>query len=361
MRLAEYFAGRPGNLREALAGQVLPRPTVKIVGDVASRFLESHRDLVPPASVFSLSGAWLYGPQGWIVAPGDVFLIDASFEGNVPEKPVSEHLIYRARRGKAPSKRRLAGRCLSLASDYAIGGFGHFIHDSLTRLLLVEASGMNVAEFDWVYLPRPATPVVEAMVARLGIAPGRLLNYEAGVDLWSEELTATSFPGVPGHISRPYSDFLRSKFAPTPRRRDRRVYLSRHGYRRNFSNLKEVEDVLGRNGFEEVRPHEDAETLQKCTEAAFVFCIEGANFFNAAFCPAGTRVMLVFPDRLPHAVPYALTLAEAAGFQTWLIGGGTVGPSDVDGGIADVYLDPTRLETAIQQMISAQSEVYAPR
>jgi hypothetical protein len=352
MHLNEYFAGHPGELREAIPAYPLPRPRPELVGNVPSRFLESFRAEVPPAYVFRLSDARLLGAEGWIAAPGDTFLLDASYEGNVVGMPMGDHHIFRSRRGFSPAQRRLPGRCLSLASDYAIGGFGHFIHDSLTRILLVEKAGLKLSEFDWIYLPRMATPAVRELVTKLEIEPERLLNHDVGFDLSCEDLTATSFPGAPGSIASIYAEFLRSRFAPVPRRRDRLIYLSRHGFRRNFSNLKEVEDVLQRYGFEEVRPHEDKDTIQKCAEAAFVFCIEGANFFNATFCPVGTGVVLVFPDRLPHCKPYAFTLAEACGFRTIVISGDTVGAVNVDGGIADLYLDPNILELALKQLMA---------
>jgi capsular polysaccharide biosynthesis protein len=352
MRIREYFAGGLGSVREVIPAQALKRPNPEVVDPFPSRFLETSRDEVPPACIFTLRDAKVVGAEGWIVAPGDVFLIDASFEGNVAGKPASGHHIFRSRRGRPPARRVLPGRCLSIASDYAIGGFGHFVHDSLTRLCIVAEAGYSPADFDWVYAPRPDTPIVRELMAGLGIPPGRLLNFDASVDLFCEELTATSFPGVPGMIAPVYANYLRSHFAPAKERSDRRIYLSRNGYRRNFANLAEVEETLARHGFEEVRAHDDPQTLKKCAEAQYVFCIEGASFFNALFCSAGTSVLLVYPDRLPHSVPYALTLAEAAGFRTLVMGAETVGEPGVDGGIADVYLDPVRLVDALKRLIS---------
>ena len=352
MRIREYLSSSPGQVTEALPLQELVPPHPTQLGAFPSRFLGSLRTSVPPACVFSLPGARVLGAEGWVVAPGDVFLTDASFEGNVEGKPLRDHHIFRVRRGRAPAQRPLPGRCLSLASDYAIGGFGHFVHDSLTRLCLVEGCGLRAPEFDWVYLPRPDTPIVREIVSRLGVAPERLLNFDARFDLRCEELTATSFPGAPGTIAPAYARFLRSRFSPPALRSNRRIYLSRNGFRRNFSNLAEVEAILSGHGFEEVRAHYDPLTLQKCAEAEYVFCIEGASFFNAVFCRPGTGVLLVYPDRLPHAVPYALTLAEAAGFRTFVMKGETVGDAGVDGGIADLHLDPVALEHALKRMIS---------
>lgn len=349
-RMADYFGNHPGTLREVLPAHPVAIARPITVGEFPSRFLEAPATTAPAGQVFTVREASLLGPEGWVVAPPDTWLVDAGYEFHDPSKTLAHYHVFRARQGRAKPRRRLAGRCLSLATDYAIGGFGHFIHDSLSRLLLVERGGWNVRDFDWVYLPRPDTAAVRELVAQLGIDPRRLLTHDPAHDLDCEELTATRFPGVPGYFSPPYAEFLRGRFSPPPTRRDRRIYLSRRGFRRNFANVEEIESILRQHGFEEVRADTDPATRQKCAEAALVFSLEGANFFNALWCPAGTRVLLVFPDRLPHSLPYALSMAGACGFKAFAIGGRSVGPATLDGGIADVHLDPDVLNDALRQL-----------
>ena len=169
MRLRDYFSARPGSLRVALAEQALPPPRPALDSTMPQRFLASFRDSVPAAFVFTLHDARLLGAEGWVVAPGDIFLIDASFEGNVAAKAVRDHHIYRSRRGVALPLKQLKGRCLSLASDYAVGGFGHFVHDSITRLLLIEQAGFKLSDFDWIYVPHPRTAVPLGIISSLGV------------------------------------------------------------------------------------------------------------------------------------------------------------------------------------------------
>jgi len=349
-RLAEYFAHRVGHLREVLPAQALRPPLPEVIGEVPPRFFQSVHTSVPPGQVFTVAGARLLGPAGWVVTADDTFLMDAGFEANDATTPLAAYRIFQTYRGIPPPLRRLPGRCLSLASDFTIGGFGHFIHDSLTRLLLIEQAGLRLQEFDWLYLSHPDSPAARQLVAKLGIPPGRLLSYDPECDLWCQELTATGFPGIPGHIAVVYAEFLRRRFSPIPRRSDRRLYLSRRGFRRNFENAEAIENILQQYGFEEVLAHEDRDTLQKCAEATLVFSVEGANFFNAVFCPPGTQVLVVVPDRLPHNVPYVLTLAEACGFPTFLMSGNTVGPPGVDGGIANFHLDPDKLRQGLERL-----------
>src|SRR5262249_4640750 len=118
-------------------------------------------------------------------------------------------------------------------------------------------------------------------------------------------------------------------------------------YRRTFSNAQAVERVLREHGFEEVCGHQDPDTIAKCATAEFVFSLEGANFINALFCPAGTRVLLAFPDRLAHSLPFALSLVAACGFTAVVVSAETIGPSGIDIDAANVYLDPGKLEEAL--------------
>jgi len=349
--LRDYFATQAaGALREVLPAQRLTPPQPEVIGEISPRFLRYTAETVPPGHVFSLQQARVLGPEGWVVTANDTFLLDAGFEANGPEKKIGDYQIFFSRKWEARPLRRLPGRCLSLASDYAIGGFGHFIHDSLTRLLLVERAGLDLQSFDWIYLPRPETVVAKQLTDTLGIDPSRLLGYDPQHDLACDDLTASQYPGVPGHIAPVYGEFLRRRFAPAPRRRNRRVYLSRTGFRRNFSNRDEIEAILRTHGFEEVQAHVDPETLQKCAEAECVVSIEGANFFNAFACPAGTKVLVIFPDRLPHSVPYALSLAQACGLQAFVMSGATVGPADLDGGTADLHVDPLVFQQALGRL-----------
>jgi len=348
--LHDYFSRHCGALKEIIPPHEIRLAKPVTHGDFPVRFLASSHNEAPAGRIFELGGARLIGPEGWVIAANDTWLAGAAYESADPSKPLAEYEIFHARRGLAKPLRHLAGRTLSLASDYAVGGFGHLLHDSLSRLLLIERSGMRPQDFDWVYLPRLRTPTVNKIVSSLEVPPGRLLNYDARHDLECEHLTATAFPGHPGYLSPPFAQHLRARFAPVATRNDRRVHLSRRGFRRNYTNAPEIDAILQSRGFEEVQSATAGDAVQKCAEAAFVFSLEGANFFNAAFCPAGVRVLLVFPDRLPHHLPYALSLCGALDHQVHVMAGQSIGPASLDGGEADLVIDPALLVQALDAL-----------
>ena len=126
------FRAPRGASAEVLPAQTLRPPRPEVIGEMPPRFLQSIHTSVPPGQVFTVTGARLLGPAGWVVTADDTFLMDAGFEANDASTPLAAYRIFQTRRGLPPRLRRLPGRCLSLASDFTIRGFGHFIHDSLT-------------------------------------------------------------------------------------------------------------------------------------------------------------------------------------------------------------------------------------
>lgn len=351
VRAENYFRWNEGSLREVLPRLPLPPITAVQHAPIPPRFFDRWQPDVPPAGILELPQARLLGSDGWIVGARDSYLLDASYWA-YPDAQHQPREHYMLRRRLAPRVRRLPGRTLSLASDFGIGGFGHFLHDSLTRLLLLERAGIDPRDFDWIYWPHLDSPAVKALVAAAGLPREKLLGWDRGHDLQCDHLTATTFPGRPGHIAPPYAEFLRRRFAPPAARRSRKVYLARHGHRRNFRNLADIEAMLTRHGFEIVQPHADPAVFGKCAEATDVVAIEGANFFNVFNCAPGTRVLLILPDAGP-TLPYTLTLAMAAGLQLHLLPARSLDQPHLDPGIADIHLEPATLADALQTMAPA--------
>jgi hypothetical protein len=348
VRAADYVRWHGGAMREVLPRQPLPPPNFVRCGPIPERFFSRLHADVPPASVLELSQVRLLGPDGWIVGARDSYVLDASYWAYPDfEHDIRDH--YMLLRRFAPRIRRLPGRTLSLASDFAIGGFGHFVHDSLTRLCLLERAGIRPADFDWIYWPHLDSGPVHALVRASGVPLEKIVPWSRGHDLECESLTATTFPGRPGHIAPPYAEFLRRRFAPAAKQRVRKIYLSRAGHRRHFRNAASVEAVLARHGYETCLAHSDPDVFAKCAEATHVAAVEGASFFNTFCCAPGTKVLLILPDAGP-TLPYALTLGLSAGHELYLLAATSLDQPQVDPGIADIQLDPAALDAALARM-----------
>ena len=351
VRAVDYFRTPNGVVREVLPVQTLPAQRFTECGPIPARFYRRLQSTVPAASIIELRHARLLGPDGWIIGRRDSYLVDASFWA-YPDAEMKVRDHYMLRRRRPPPLRRLSGRTLSLASDFAVGGFGHFLHDSATRLALVERAGIDPRGFDWIYWPHLCSPATEALIQASGLPREKILTWPEPHDIECEHLTATTFPGRPGHIAPFYADFLRRRFAPPPSGARRRLYLARTGFRRNFRNVSAIEAVLADHGFETCRPHEDPDIFAKCAAATHVVAMEGANFFNVFACPVGAKALLILPDAA-QTMPYALTLGLSAGLNLHLLAAHSLDQPAIDPGIADAFLDPGTLAAALRKMDSA--------
>lgn len=347
-RAAEYLSRNPGRMRPVLPVTAIPPPVFKQCGPIPERFFKRFKPSVPAAAILELPNARLLGPDGWIVGAHDSYLMDASFWA-YPDEGMSLQDHYMLIPRRAPPLRRLRGRTLSLASDFAIGGFGHFLHDSVTRLLLLERAGIEPRDFDWIYWPHPETTAVRTILQASQLPAEKILNWDRSHDLVCDSLTATTFPGRPGHIAPAYAEFLRRRFAPAADGKKRKIYLSRNGYRRNFRNTAAVETVLADHGYETCRPDSDPAIFAKCAGASHVVAIEGAGFFNVFACPPDTKTLLILPDAGP-TMPYTLTLGLSARLDMHLLTAHSLDQPAVDPGIADVELEPKTLAAALKQM-----------
>jgi len=345
---ASYCGTHGGTLREVLPVQALPPLQVVECGPIPARFYARYQASVPAASILELQNVRLLGPDGWIVGRCDSYLLDASYWA-YPDPDMDFHNHYMLSRRRPPALRRLKGRTLSLASDFAVGGFGHFIHDSVPRLHLVERAGIDPRDFDWIYWPHVRSPATESLLRASGLPREKILSWPDRHDLQCDHVTATTFPGRPAHLVPVYAEFLRRRFAPTPLGASRRLYLTRTGFRRNFRNATALEEILATHGYESCHPHSDPDVFAKCAAATHVVAIEGANFFNVFACPSGTKVLLILPDASQN-LPYAITLALSAGHHLHLLAARSLDQPAIDPGIADIFLEPGALASALQQM-----------
>jgi capsular polysaccharide biosynthesis protein len=351
VRLADYLAQHPGTMREVLPAHTLPPAKFSITGPVPDRYFSRLQTDIPPAFVAEIPDVRLLGAEGWVVGAGDSLILDTSYHAYHDREMSRDGHWILARKAALPL-RRLRGRTLSLASDFAAGGFAHFVHDSLCRLHLLERAGINPADFDHIYWPHPPFPGAVALVAAAGLPPDRLIGANPQHDLACDSLTVTTFPGRPAHISPPYCEFLRRRFVPPPLGAGRRIFLSRSGFARRIVNEPEVNAVLARHGYEFCQPHQDPEVFAKCAAATHLVSLEGSGFTNAFAAPPGTHSLIILPEA-GQTLPYNQVLALSAGHRVHLLGAESVPVPGRDPSAADVRIDPALLTQALAGMEAA--------
>jgi capsular polysaccharide biosynthesis protein len=324
----------------------VPQPQPRVYGTLSHDLHAEWPTQAVPGSVFELPDARLLGPDGCIVTSDDTLLVDHSFWGWTRPPHPERNQIYQ--RKKAQPVRRVAGRVLSLGTDFGIGSFGHLVHDGLTRLPLVLAASRKLTDFDWLYLPRPDTPAVRELETLLEFPREKILNWDHR-DLAVEHLTATSFPGEVGRISIEGASWIRDRAqACWGGARKRRIYLTRRGYRRTLTNEAEITAILAAHGFETIDPSRELGVLEACANAEVIAGVDGSNMANLAFAPAGGHILEFMP---PQAAPvsYHSSLAISGGRRlSIVVGTDSVDPADPY--LANFRLPPERLRAALADL-----------
>ncbi len=339
-----------GRIIEVDSSRTLENPRAILHGDIPVTGLESFQPEAPATCVFILESARAIGQEGFIVTKDDTLLYDASFWHGVYPAPHAGHPIYL--RKKARPLRRLPGTCLSLATDFASGSYGHMIHDGLTRLRLLTQAGFPASKADWILFPRLSTPNTDAICNLLGIAPDRVLNCSPANDWEFERLVGTSYPAAIGTVPPENARFLRDLGRSWLREGQprTRVYLSRRGYQRNPVNLDECEAILREFGFLIVDPSDGESVLTACANAEIIAGIDGSNMGSLAFAPSGARVLIINPPVVPPQ-PYETTMAFFGDRELHLLA------SDPLAGITpsysgNFYLPASRLRACLEKMCS---------
>jgi capsular polysaccharide biosynthesis protein len=307
----EEYARRTGmETWMAEPAEKIPPPGPRVYGEVDAAYLPTHALTIFPKLVFRLRDAAVYGPDGHIVAPDDTFLWDTAWHlGRDPARNFRDRSVYRRRRARR--RRRLPGRTAMLGSDWAIGGFGHFVTDALPRWRLLLARKYTADDFDHFILFHPTAPAVHRLLQAAGLPIDRLVPYDETHDLECAELIGTTFPGAVPALSPASTAWLRSLIsAGSPRER---VYLTRAGSRRHPANAAEIEQALAEHGVQTLHGDVGTAVLDACANARTIIGVEGANLFNVCFAPPGARVVVLLPG--PGVLPYLPWLCQAAGLE----------------------------------------------
>lgn len=260
----------------------------------------------PEMGVLRLANARIDCPSGRIFGRNGIFLRDSSWFGH----HVEEVQQWPGREG--PS-RRLEGLTLSLASEFVPGSYGHCLMDSLARLHLVEKAGLTLDQPNHILLHEPPARTIDTFLDRLAIPREKCIWIENGKSerIACDELLATTFPGTRRNYPAWSVRYLRERLLPDPPPPSRRLYVSRHGFRRNVANESELLEILGRHGFEVLDLSGESYPPAAFASASIIVGPHGGALTDLAFCHPGTPVLELVPS--DHVYPYFYTAANAAG------------------------------------------------
>lgn len=301
----------------------------------------------PELGVLEIPFGALHGPAGWVVGRSGCLLPEHSWYGTE-----LEHMPLPGSWGEAAA---VGGTCLSLASDWSDGNYGHFMLDALPRLHLFERAGFSWDEIDHIYCPaiERDRERVKGWLARYGVPLERcdLMPFSGNEGRRFDRLLAPSFPGLKRNYPRWVANFLRrasSAENPSPKAK-RRLYVTRKGGIRQVSNEQHILPILEKYGFEYFNPLDHTEPWKVFEHAGCIVGAHGAGLTDIAFCPPEAAVLELLPS--DHQYPYYCALAQSAGLRyAYLLcesassrGAGAWGPSQ-----ADIVVDPQELENGLR-------------
>ena len=284
------------------------RPPVVYHGTLVADLQKRLDPVFPEMGVLELTNARLYGQAGWVFSKEGYLLPDHSWYGqHVNEMPPVPRFL--------PKGQRLEGVCMSLASDFALGNYAHFLLDCLGRLQLFYQTGFKLSDVDHIFCPKPPSKTAQGLFDQLGIPTSKCIwaNENENNVVHVETLLAPTFPGTRRNYPKWLPAFLQQEFLPSPPAPSRRLYISRTGCRRNAVNEAAITHILIRYGFEIYDPAQHINQPYDFAEAAIIVAPHGGGLANLAFCQPGTKVLELIPT--DHVYPYYYTLSDAAGLE----------------------------------------------
>ena len=305
----------------------------------------------PEMGVLELDSALVHCKTGWVFDENRNFLPDFSWFGKHIEEIANVPWIFV--RGK-----KLSGTVVSLASDFSVGSYGHFFYDVVSRLHLFYEAGFTLDDVDHILCPKPTKGHAEFLFSQLGLPEEKLVWIDDERLIRTQKLLAISFPGTRRNYPAWVSKFIQQSFLGDAKRpQKRRLFITRKGYRRNPSNLDEVEGLLTRYEFEVYDPVQSLNAHLDFHEAEVVVGGSGSNLTGLIFCQPNTKVLELISD--DHVYPYYYSICDSAGLDFSCLtcksvdfrGNDVWGPSQ-----SDYYVDLEELEHALKLVIGQKSE-----
>jgi len=199
----------------------------------------------------------------------------------------------------------------------------HWMYDSIPRICVLEKSGVNRSNVDRYVVTGVTKPFQRETLEKLGIDHSKIYStFESGYYITADKLYIPSYgsnenlirnrcsPGDNLHLlqGKWASDFLRDelltkrsdeksgseKYVYISRGKNKYVYISRgKNDSRNFSNEREIVDLLESRGFEVIDPQQKSvvEQAEYFSNAKVIIAAHGAALTNTVFCKPGTRII----------------------------------------------------------------------
>jgi capsular polysaccharide biosynthesis protein len=255
----------------------------------------------PDMGVAVIPGGRVLQDAGWVVGRGDEFLWNFS-QLEVLRQLRVYHLI------KGRRARRLAGRTLHLASNWAERNFFHWMIEAIPKAEIFRRAGYRWEEVDHVLLPAFRSATTDAVEKAAGVPPEKVIRLEEHHHFECDELLVPG-PATSQHVVPPWVvEWHRTLFPVAEKKADLRLYLLRRGNRR-VKEEAEIEMRLKAEGFVEAVQEDWGQLRAQLAAATHVVAVHGAAMTNLVYLRQGARVLELVPSH--HPFRYYRTLCAA--------------------------------------------------
>lgn len=320
-------------------------------GDIEIDFGSLVPDEIPEMGVAVVQQATLVSKHGWVFDRKNRFLHHHSWYSGCSEELTKNHKLPRF----SLKKKRQLGTCLSLCSDFSVGGYGHFVTDCLARLHLFFKAGFKFSDVDKVFIARPLRGNAEVLFNQLNLPIEKCIWVDGNKHTSVETLIVPSFPGTRRNYPKWVPEYLREQLlskGESAKNFEKRIFVARTGYARNPNNESELMEIAREQGFSIYDPMRHDMSHQDFKQAEVVVGVSGSALTGLAFCTPGAKVLEIISS--DHIYPYYCTLSHAAGLHYhYLVGKadnqrekGAFGPS-----CSNFYIPPGVFEDALRVLV----------
>ena len=300
-----------------------------------------------------IPGGRVIGGRGSVIAPDGKILFDVSVDWSAGGNDATRHPLLRRKR--LAKSERLGGISTVLATSES-ARFFHWMTDALPRLeILRHTSPVPWEEIDHFVISE-GIPAIRESLSLLGIRDERFVVAGSESHFLCDWLHVPSLPRAPGNVPPWAVRFLKSYFVKsTPRRRTKRIYLSRaKASGRRVLNEAEIWPLLSDRGFSNVTL-EDLSLIDQIalfSEAEAVVGPHGAGFTNLIWCAPDTKVVEFFSPRYVNLCYWAISSLTQADYY-YLLGSAAGQVDDVNDArffLENIFVDPVALERTLEAM-----------
>lgn len=313
---------------------------------------------IPEQRLARLENGRLFGDTPIVIGQDDCIFRDLS----TLWRPYRHRAFFSP---KLPEPRKIKGRVVLLGSASAANNINHLLVESIPGLKQLELAGIGMDDIDHFVVNGSEEGVIRVIVDLFDIPEEKRIYLTPDLHIECEELILPTLTGRNSVMQRWVNDFVKERVtakiaeASLDVHSPEKIYISREGSSfRRLVNREEIEAILKRYGYEEVRAenHPFLEQAALFAKAKFIVTVHGAGLTHLIFAPSDCRLLELHPAR--YVNPAYFFLARECGQPYHYLIDRATREIDTGAGLGvnqhlrfdDVDCDPELFEKAIQKL-----------